>query len=124
MSGHDEASAPVPLAFSPRDFAPQRLDVEGEAWIQSIIGPESSSTIGAGIGTFEDVTFEWTMEYDEVIFLSEGSVSVAHQAGSIEGKAGDLLLVPRGNRVTYHFRGKCRVLFATYPANWEERKDG
>ena len=84
MSGSSVRGAQVPVSLSPEDFPPQRLEVSGEAWIRPVIGPSTPSPMGAGIGTFEDASFAWNLEYDEVIYVVEGAVSVIHESGTTE----------------------------------------
>ena len=45
----------------------------GAATIARLVGPEMSKTMGAGIATFDGCSIEWTVLYDEVIVVLEGT---------------------------------------------------
>ena len=116
--------ASVPVALSPDDFPWEALDVDGEAEVRTVVGPERSRTLGAGLGRFRNTSFEWSLDYDEVLYVLEGDVQVAHETGIELAGPGDVVLVPRGSSVTYRFHGHCTVFFATYPVDWAERAGG
>ena len=45
----------------------------GKASIARLIGPEDSATMGAGVAIFDGCSIEWTVLYDEVIVVLEGT---------------------------------------------------
>ena len=45
----------------------------GKATIARLVGPEISKSMGAGIATFDGCSIEWTVLYDEVIVVLEGT---------------------------------------------------
>lgn len=114
----------APVARDPEKIAWQPLGLDGEAVVRTVIGPEQSRTLGAGLGRFRDIEFEWKLDYDEVIHVLSGRVEVQHAGGVERGGPGDVVFVPAGNTVTYRFLGDCRLFFATYPVDWEERASG
>ena len=117
----DQRPAASPVALSPEEFPWEPLEVDGEAEVRTVIGAGLSDTLGAGLARFRDTSFEWNLDYDEVLYVLDGEVEIEHHGGTARGARGDVLLVPRGSRVTYHFRGECIVFFATYPVDWAER---
>lgn len=114
----------TPAVLVPADFEWESLGLEAEADVRNVVGPERSRTLGAGIGRFHDAEFEWSLGYDEVLYVIAGEVTVEHAGGTEYGGPGDVFFVPRGNTVTYRFAGECEVFFATYPVDWAERADG
>lgn len=110
-----------PVARRPEEVAWESLGLDGEAAVRTVIGTRDSRTLGAGLGRFRDIEFEWELGYDEVIYVLSGGVEVKHAGGVERGGPGDILFVPSGNTVTYRFAGDCEVFFATYPVDWEER---
>ena len=108
-----------PLARSPDEVRWDSLGLDGEAATRTVIGTDHSRTLGAGFARFEDIVFEWKMDYDEVLYVIDGDVTVDYDGGSARGRTGDVVYVPRGNAVTYRFVGRCNVFFATYPVDWE-----
>ncbi|MGH6894683.1 MAG: hypothetical protein ACREEP_20745, partial [Dongiaceae bacterium] len=45
----------------------------GTATIARLVGPDMSKTMGAGIATFDGCSIEWTVLYDELIVVLEGT---------------------------------------------------
>lgn len=114
----------APVARDPEGVEWQSLGLDGEASVRTVIGPAESRTLGAGLGHFRDIEFEWELAYDEVVYVLAGRVEVEHAGGVERGGPGDIVFVPSGNKVTYRFIGDCRLFFATYPVDWEELVGG
>jgi ethanolamine utilization protein EutQ (cupin superfamily) len=96
----------------------------GYASIARLIGPEISKTLGAGIATYNGCSFEWTLEYDEVIVVLEGIFRI--RVGDacdrvIEAKPGDVIWLPEKTRLKYE-GDKAKIFYATYPVDWRSRR--
>jgi ethanolamine utilization protein EutQ len=108
----------------PDDAAWEDLGAGGKrSDIKSLVGPDQSDTIAAGLCVFEDSSFDWTLAYDEIVHVLEGTVEVQVGEERLRGEAGDVLFIPDGSQVTYVFQGLCRLFFAAYPADWQQRTE-
>jgi ethanolamine utilization protein EutQ len=100
------------------------LGVGGDqAEIRAVVGPESSTSIGAGFCRFSNCRFDWELGYDEVIHVIEGEIAVIRGDQVLRGGPGDVLFLPRGSRVTYAIASSCLLFYAAYPVDWQERME-
>jgi ethanolamine utilization protein EutQ len=95
-------------------------DGPGTGSITRLIGPDTSKTIGAGLATFDGCSIDWTVLYDEMIVVLEGTFRLGTPEGEITAKPGDVIWIPEKTRITY--RGeKSVVCWALYPVGWRKR---
>lgn len=95
----------------------------GEGRIARLVGPEMSSSMGAGIATFDGCSIEWTVLYDELIVVLEGTFRMRHGPGYgevTEARPGDVLWIPEGTALKYEGE-KSKVFYAVHPVDWRQR---
>jgi ethanolamine utilization protein EutQ len=95
----------------------------GSAMIARLIGPETSRSMGAGIATFDECSIEWTVLYDEVIVVLEGTFRLRiGEAGErmIEAGPGDVIWLPENTPLRYE-GDKAKVFYALHPVDWRKR---
>lgn len=91
-----------------------------KVYFQEIIHKEECS-MSAGFLTIDHSSFDWELCYDEVDMILEGTVSVTINGKTLTANQGDVLLVPKGSKVTWGCQNECgRLFYATYPANWPD----
>jgi len=105
------------MAFEPYGGPP------GTATIARLIGPELSRSMGAGVATFDGCSIEWTVLYDEIIVVLEGTFRLRigtdyHEV--IEARSGDVIWLPENTPLRYE-GDKAKVLYALYPVDWRKR---
>lgn len=81
-----------------------------------------SSHIGAGIEYLEDVTIDWTVTYDEVLFIHEGNLTVESEGERHECRPGDIVWLPNGTALRYIAKEKVSYFYALYPVDWAARQ--
>lgn len=124
MKPTDTTSPTGPVKLDHRAAPWQDLGVDGgRADIQPLVTTAHSRTLGAGFARFEDVAFDWTLTYDECIHVLEGEMEVRHDGGTLRAAAGEVVFLPSGSAVTYAFPGACRIFYAAYPVDWQERME-
>ena len=86
----------------------------GKAEIARLVGPEMSTSMGAGIATFDGCSIEWTVLYDELIVVLEGTFRLrigGEDKRTIEAKPGDVIWLPENTPL--HYEGdKAKVFYA------------
>lgn len=92
----------------------------GSIEIASAIGAEDSQSISGDVIVFNDTTLDYTMPYDDLIYVLEGELQLKTSAGDIIGSPGDILWVPTGETLTFVATGRTVIFCATYPVNWED----
>lgn len=101
---------------------------DGHVEFQRAVGPETTnSELGGGMEFAEDTSFDWTLTYDEIVFVVEGTLRLTTDDETVEAKAGDIVWIPEGTQLRYEFIGPTRVFYAVHPASkvpWENLLDG
>ena len=79
---------------------------------------EESERLGCGIMEMKDTTFSWTLNYDEIDYVIEGTLKIIINGKSVTADAGELILIPKGSSIQFSVPGYARFLYVTYPADW------
>jgi ethanolamine utilization protein EutQ (cupin superfamily) len=82
-----------------------------------------STQLGGGYMRFtQDAEFaDWTLKYDEVLFVQAGELSVLSDGGSTMARAGEAILIPNGTKVTYRARAGTLGFFVLWPFDWDKK---
>ncbi|MEG6617401.1 cupin domain-containing protein [Peptococcaceae bacterium 1198_IL3148] len=78
---------------------------------------QNDSQMSAGFLTIEKSSFEWEMCHGEIDIILEGSLSITINGQTYHACQGDVLLVPKGSKVTWSADGYARLFYATHPTN-------
>ena len=92
----------------------------GNATIARLVGPDISKTMGAGIATFDGCSIEWTVLYDEVIVVLEGTFRLVVGKETHFCTPGDVVWIPENTPIKYEGE-KAKVFYALHPADWRQR---
>lgn len=94
-----------------------QIDVAPAA-VQAVVNVGNSNTIGGGIGVFEaGFELEWTVTYDEMIFVHEGTFIVEIRGERYEAGEGDILWLPKDTPLTYIADDDVTFFYAVYPVS-------
>lgn len=85
------------------------------ASVQGLVNVSFSDRLGAGIGVFEKCQMEWTVTYDEVLFILEGRLRLKTKAGTFEAGPGDTLWIPNGTWLVYQADAPVTFFYAVSP---------
>lgn len=82
-----------------------------------------TTQLGGGYMRFpKDAEFpDWTLSYDEVLFVQMGELEVASEGESIKAHAGEAILIPKGAKVTYRGRAGTLGFFVLWPFDWDRK---
>jgi ethanolamine utilization protein EutQ len=80
-----------------------------------------STTMSASVMEMENFEFEWTVLYDEWIYVLDGVLTIELEDGTHDLNAGDSIWLPDGTWHFYHVK-KARAVVTVYPLNWREVK--
>jgi ethanolamine utilization protein EutQ (cupin superfamily) len=92
----------------------------GNATIARLVGPEMSKTMGAGIATFDGCSIEWTVLYDEVIVVLEGTFRLVVGGETYACAPGDVIWIPENTPIKYE-GDKAKVFYTLYPVDWRQK---
>lgn len=91
----------------------------GSAVVGRAIDSAISMSMGAGFGHFDGCAIEWTLLYDEIVYVISGTFIVETDGHAHEAGAGDVMWIPEGTTVTYGGRD-AQIFYAVQPGNWAQ----
>lgn len=98
-----------------------RLDTGNAAdqvYTHDLFSLSESPRLGCGLMVMEKTTFDWTLNYDEIDYVIEGSLTIRSKDGEVTAGPGELILIPKGSKIQFSVPNKARFLYVTYPADW------
>jgi ethanolamine utilization protein EutQ len=88
------------------------------ATVNALVNVGNSSTLGGGIGVFgAGLNMEWTVTYDEILFIHDGQFEL--QVGDVKYQAGpgDVLWIPAGTALIYQAEKDVTFFYAVSPVD-------
>ena len=79
---------------------------------------EESPRLGCGIMEMKETTFDWTLNYDEVDYVIEGTLDIIINGKTVSASAVELILIPKGSSIQFSVKDYARFIYVTYPADW------
>lgn len=86
--------------------------------LTDVIGSADNSSIAAGYMQWDNCSFPWTLNYDEIDVVLEGELHITCGNKTHIGKPGDVFFIPKGAAIEFGSPGKVRFVYVTYPADW------
>jgi ethanolamine utilization protein EutQ (cupin superfamily) len=82
-----------------------------------------TTQLGGGYMRFaQDAEFaDWTLKYDEVLFVQAGELEVVGDGGAVRARVGEAILIPNGTTVTYRGRAGTVGFFVLWPFDWDKK---
>ncbi|WP_119391971.1 cupin domain-containing protein [Taklimakanibacter lacteus] len=95
----------------------------GTTSIARVVNGAVSRHMGGGIEYLENVTIDWTVTYDEILFVFEGSLTVVLDDQEVRDcHAGDIVWLPEGTHLKYIAHGRAGYFYALHPVDWAARQ--
>lgn len=66
-----------------------------------------------------DQSFPWTLGYDEIDLVLEGTLEIRVDGRVVSGGPGDVFYIPKGSRIVFGTPNRVRLFYVTHPANWQ-----
>ncbi len=104
----------VQLAPFPFEIHRPEMDVR----LQDVVTAEDGSPMAAGFMTLHQGAFPWTLNYDEIEYVIEGELHIITDQGTIVGRPGDVIFIPKGSHIQFATPSWAKFLYVTYPADW------
>ncbi len=90
--------------------------------IARLVNSGLSSSLGAGLERLEKTRLEWTVTYDEVLFIHQGRLTVHSGGRRYDCVAGDIVWLPNGTTLIYDAEEPCEYFYALYPVDWAKQQ--
>lgn len=100
------------------DFNLRGQSAEGTAYVARALDTAISSPLGVGFARWEGAKVNWTLLYDEVIFVLEGCLELIADQKAYQVYPGQMLWLPEGTELTYG--GHAVFSYVVHPGNWKE----
>ena len=115
-------SAPRVMKRSDANFVP-RFEYGEMAQAAHLCGTEDGSKLGAGLVRLTKAEIPWTVKYDEIILVLEGTFTVRTEAEVLTAGPLDSIWLPAGTALTYEAE-EALLFYAIHPAAWASQSDG
>ncbi len=96
-------------------------DISDVVYTKDLFTLEESPRLGCGIMEMTDTTFDWTLNYDEIDYIIEGSLSIIINGDTVTANRGELILIPKGSKIKFSTPNYARFIYVTYPADWNKQ---
>lgn len=91
---------------------------EDIVYTKDLFDLQESPRLGCGIMEMDHTTFDWTLNYDEIDYVIEGTLSIIKNGKKVTASPGEIILIPRGSSIQFQVQEYARFLYITYPADW------
>lgn len=98
-----------------------RLDTgrrEDMVFTHDLFSLAESPRLGCGVMEMDHTTFDWTLNYDEIDYVIEGTLTIIKNGKRVTAGPGELILIPKGSSIQFSVPEMARFLYITYPADW------
>lgn len=112
------------MCVSPADCKLQKFPFTIESdrvLLADLLTLEESPRLGCGLMELDHTAFSWTLSYDEVDYIIEGTLDIVIDGRRVRAKAGEVIFIPKNTKIEFSTPDKTRFLYVCYPANWSEQ---
>lgn len=98
-----------------------RLDTgnkNDKVYTHDLFSLSESPRLGCGIMEMERTTFDWTLDYDEIDYVIDGTLTIIKDKMQVSAGPGEVILIPKGSRIQFSVPERARFIYVTYPADW------
>lgn len=111
------------LSIKTSTVKPEKFDTgkEGDkVLLKDVVTLEESPRLGCGIMEMEETSFAWTLKYDEIDYIIDGTLEIDIDGRKVVGNKGDIILIPKNSSIKFTVPNYAKFMYVTYPANWAE----
>lgn len=126
----EEQNVPAVLSFSPLNETiseQHRLDTgnpDHKVYTKDLLSLTQSPDLGFGVMEMEKTTFDWTLNYAEIDVVLEGTLSVIQGGVTKTANKNEVIFIPKGSKIQFSAPDYAKFLYITYPADWQNTKEG
>ena len=101
------------LAFSPR------FDYGDQATVAPAVDSDDGTSLGSGFVRLTNASIPWTVQYDEVLLVIDGCVTVHTNNHTLTARKNDTIWLPKGTELRYEAESAL-IFYAIEPNDWSE----
>ena len=102
---------------------PERFDTgnpNDKVFLTDVFTIEESGRLGCGVMEMEESAFDWTLRYDEIDYIIDGTLEIIIDGNKVTGNRGDVILIPKDSKIIFSAPNFARFIYVVYPANWKD----
>lgn len=88
--------------------------------LKDVLTLDESPYMGCGVMEMTESTFDWTLNYEEIDYVIEGTLEIIIGNSKVTGNKGDIIMIPKNSKIKFSASQYAKFLYCTYPANWAE----
>ncbi|MFV0503950.1 MAG: ethanolamine utilization protein EutQ [Lachnospirales bacterium] len=88
--------------------------------LRDVLTLEESPRMGLGVMEIDNDQLEWTLKYDEVDYIIEGTLEIIVDGRSIVANEGQMIYIPKNSKIIFKSPNKSRFIYVVYPADWAD----
>ena len=89
-------------------------------FMADISGVEDDKNLGAGVMSIDHSALEWTLTYDEMDIVLEGTLQIETNGDIVEAGPGEMIIIPKNSHIHFQSPTTCKYLYVVYPTNWTD----
>ena len=115
------------LSFSPLEVEISENDrlntgnPEDKVYTKDLTTDKESKRLGMGVMEMEKTTFDWTLNYDEVDIVLEGTLSVISDGITKTAQKNEMIFIPKGSSIKFSAPDYAKFIYVTYPQDWQSQ---
>ncbi|MEM7069400.1 MAG: ethanolamine utilization protein EutQ [Pseudomonadota bacterium] len=119
MSESEKKSPARVMRWANADFQP-RFEYGDQAQAAHLCGDADGSELGAGLVRLTNANIPWTVKYDEIILVLEGTFTVRTEDDVLTAGKLDSIWLPAGTKLNYEAE-EALLFYAIHPSNWASK---
>ncbi|MCG8472347.1 MAG: cupin domain-containing protein [Desulfobacterales bacterium] len=92
-----------------------------KVFLTDVTNLDESPRMGCGIMEMDKTSFDWTLRYDEIDYIIDGTLEIVIDGRKVVGNKGDILFIPKDTSISFSVPEFARFMYVTYPADWEQQ---
>ena len=93
---------------------------EGGTFIKPFVNTAMGASMAGGVNFLNNVSVPWDLTCDELVYCHQGTFRLVCDDEEYVLNPGDLMYIPKDNKIKYEADEKCVIFYAAYPVNWKE----
>jgi ethanolamine utilization protein EutQ len=90
--------------------------------LKDVVTLEESPRLGCGLMEMKESKFDWTLKYDEIDYIIDGTLEINIEGRKVVGNKGEMIFIPKNSIIEFSVPNYAKFMYVTYPANWADLK--
>lgn len=110
--------------FTTKEVATWLQHTDRPMFLGAVLDGTNSDALGVGFARYrKGEANEWVVTYDEVNIVTKGAFTFRTADKTVTAKAGEVLFITKGTKVTYEAPEDVELVYVTYPTFMEAQRN-